>query len=104
MVAPIRPCDVKLIIPDFVIEAVNKLIQEKWDGTQSHIKQDEILARICSSDPDDCMPTRGEVFKKHWLDIENTYSEQGWDVEYEKSSYGDEPFDAYFVFKPKKNN
>lgn len=31
MIEPISPNDVKKVIPDFVIETVNKLIMEKWD-------------------------------------------------------------------------
>jgi hypothetical protein len=102
MVTPIRPCDVKLIIPDFVIEAVNKLIQEKWDGDEARVEQFAILNVICSEDPDDGKPSRSEVYDKHWLDIEDTYRKAGWIVTYDQPTYGDEAFEPYFIFKPKK--
>ena len=37
MVKPISPNEVKHVIPDLIIEAVNKLIQEKWDGNRKGI-------------------------------------------------------------------
>ena len=38
MVEPISPSDVKKFIPDFIIETVNKLIVEKWDGEKANMK------------------------------------------------------------------
>lgn len=98
MVEPIRPCDVKHEIPDFIIEAVNKLIQEKWNGHEAHIYQDEILDAI---DFDLHGITRDEVFDKCWLDVEPLYRKRGWKVEYDKPAYC-EDYKAYFVFKTKK--
>lgn len=43
MVEPISPSDVKKFIPDFIIETVNKLIVEKWDGDKAIILQDDIM-------------------------------------------------------------
>lgn len=102
MVEPIRPSDVKLIIPDFIIEAVNKLIQDKWTGDEAIVKQDEILKLVCSSDPDDDKPSRKTVFDKHWLDIEDTYRAAGWSVYYDQPAYN-ESYEPYFVFKKKKD-
>lgn len=31
------------MIPDFIFEAVNQLIKEKWNGKDATIKQDEIV-------------------------------------------------------------
>ena len=101
MVEPISPCDLKLFIPDFIITAVNQLISEKWDGEEAFIKQNEILNIVCTSEKDDGKPTREEVFKRHWLDIEDTYRNAGWYVDYSKPGYN-ESYEAYFVFKPKK--
>ena len=106
MVEPIRPCDVKLIIPDFIIEAVNGLIQQNWTGEQAKVTQNEILniVSVREKDPDldiDDKPTRDEVFSHHWLDIEDLYRAKGWDVKYDQPAYY-ETYDAYFVFKPKK--
>ena len=101
MVEPISPSDVKKIIPDFVIEAVNQLIMEKWDGYEAVILQDDIMDIVSSDDPDNDKPSRREVFDKGWLDFEPLYREKGWDVEYDKPAYN-EFYKAKFIFKPKK--
>ena len=100
MVEPISPSDVKKIIPDFVIEAVNQLIMEKWDGYEAVILQDDILDIISSDDLDNDKPSRQEVFDKRWLDFEDLYREKGWDVEYDKPAYN-EFYKARFIFKGK---
>ena len=101
MVEPIGPNEVKLFIPDFIIEAVNRLIKEKWVGHEAVILQDEIMDVVSSDDPDDNKPSRQEVFDRHWLDFEDLYREKGWDVEYDKPAYN-EFYKAKFIFKPKK--
>lgn len=100
MVEPISPSDVKKIIPDFVIEAVNQLINEKWDGYEAVILQDEIMAIISSSDDMDDKPSRKQILDKGWLDFEPLYREKGWDVEYDKPGYN-EFYKAKFIFKKK---
>lgn len=100
MIKPITPAEVQHIIPDFIIEAVNKLIQEKWDGEEAVIKQDEIMEIVASDDPDDPRPTHDEVYDKRWLDFEPLYRKAGWIVDFEKPAYC-ETFDAYFTFKKK---
>ena len=52
MVEPISPSDVKKFIPDFIIETVNKLIMEKWDGEKAIILQDDIMDIVSSNDTD----------------------------------------------------
>ena len=98
MVEPIRPCDVKHEIPDFIIEAVNKLIQEKWDGYEATVKQSEILSAINLKEH---KTTSKEIFDRGWMDIEDIYRKRGWDVTYESPDYT-ESFPPYFTFKPKK--
>lgn len=98
MVEPISPNDVKKVIPDFVIEAVNQLIKEKWDGKMAIILQDDIMDIISSDDPEDDKPSRQKVFDKGWLDFENLYREKGWNVEYDKPGYN-EFYKACFIFK-----
>lgn len=100
MVEPISPSDVKLRIPDFIIEAVNQLIMEKWTGDEAIILQDDILDIVSSDDPDDDKVSRQEVFDRHWLDFEDLYREKGWDVEYDKPAYN-EFYKAKFIFKRK---
>lgn len=73
MVEPISPSDVKKFIPDFIIETVNKLIVEKWDGDKAIILQDDIMDIVSSNDTDIDKPSRREVFDKGWLDFEPLY-------------------------------
>lgn len=101
MVEPISPSDVKKFIPDFIIETVNKLIVEKWDGDEAVILQDDIMDIVSSNDPDNDKPSRQEVFDKGWLDFEPLYRERGWSVEYDKPGFN-ESYKAKFIFKPKK--
>ena len=98
MVKPISPNEVKHVIPDLIIEAVNKLIQEKWDGKRAVIKQCEILDRIVNTNQDSPnYLTRGEIFEKHFLDFENLYRAEGWNVDYDKPAYC-ETYEPYFTF------
>lgn len=102
MVEPISPSDVKKFIPDFIIETVNKLIVEKWDGDKAIILQDDIMDIVSSNDPDINKPSRREVFDKGWLDFEPLYREKGWDVEYDEHRYnGFCEMKARFIFKKK---
>ena len=105
-VKPISPSDAKIghrcTIPDSIIDAVNKLIIKNYDPiyNESVVKQDEILEMVCG-DPDCGMLKRADVFNNHWLDVEDIYREQGWNVEYDKPAYY-ETYDAYFKFSVKK--
>lgn len=82
-------------IPDEVYQAVNELIEEKWQGNgYVKIDQDEIIARILQKLPS---TLRSEVFEKHWLDFERVYEEAGWNVEYDKPAYY-ESYNAFFKF------
>lgn len=104
MVEPIKPSEVTLIIPDFIIEAVNNLIKEKWTGEEAVIYQDDILNIIAiekrTDETESSKPTRREVFDHHWLDIEPIYRKVGWNVEYDKPAYC-ENYRAHFIFKKK---
>ena len=97
MVNPIKPEEVVHTIPDFIIEAVNNLIKENWDGKSAIIKQDDIMKVISSDDPEDSRPSRQKVFEHRWLDIEPIYRQVGWKVLYDKPDYN-EDYDAYFKF------
>lgn len=98
MVDPIKPEEVTHNIPDFVIEAVNKLIREKWNGKEAIIKQDEIMELISSDDIDNDKPSRYMIYANHWLDFENLYRKAGWIVMFDKPGYN-ENYPPYFKFK-----
>lgn len=107
-VKPIKPEDIKPKkpeIPDFVIEAFNELIQEKWNEKKgsAKIKQEEAIEKItekCSKDGE-CGIERHEIFDNHYLDVEDLYRENGWDVKYFKQPYYETKEDHFFIFKKK---
>ena len=67
----------------------------------AYIEQEDVIRKILEYSTDDGL-TRETIFKKHYLDIENLYRNNGWEVEYKKPM-SDEYFKAYFVFKSKKD-
>lgn len=89
-------------LPDYVIEATNQLIKEKYVGAQFTIKQEELVNKIieCAAKLD-IVITSHEIYNKHYLDIENVYIKEGWSVEYDKPGYN-ESYSAFYKFKPKK--
>jgi hypothetical protein len=102
MVKPIAPSEVSAaqvaLFPDFVMETWNTAIAKNWSGNQSHILQDDIIHELIAASPG--LIDRGDVFARHWLDIEDLYRAEGWAVEYDKPAYN-ESYDACFVFKKK---
>jgi hypothetical protein len=108
MSKPIRPEEVvgekRKSIPPIVIDVFNDYIAERWSGFSSSFKQKEVLAEVLkrmNAVRHDVQFTDDEVFKKHWLDVEDIYREAGWDVKYDKPGYN-EDYDASFEFcKPK---
>lgn len=92
-IRPIGPKDVKKSIPDFVIEAVNELINEKYvENCSFDIRQGLIKDRIKSKTSED--------FDWAWMDFEPLYRAEGWRVEYDKPGYN-ESYEAYYRFSPK---
>ena len=83
-------------LPDFIYNIVNTLLEEKFDGEAARITQDEIIARICTSQG--CK--RHEVLDNGWLNFETAYRNAGWSVNYDSPGYN-ESYDAYFYFMPK---
>ena len=102
MVKPITPNEIKKKVkefPDFVIEAFNYSIQEKWNGTYARVDQNEAIDNIlkfASKEGEEIK--RGDIFKNHWLDIEDTYRQQGWNVTFAKQPYYVTD-DDFFIFK-----
>lgn len=93
------------MIPDFVITAFNDLLTENYQEDETimfaYIEQEDVIREILEYSTDDGL-TRETIFKKHYLDIENLYRNNGWEVDYKKPM-SDEYFKAYFVFKSKKD-
>jgi hypothetical protein len=109
-VLPIKPEDITELklnqIPDEIINAVNELIVEKWDGSRATIKQDEIINRYLSAiisgyNEEDFQIKRHEIFDKHYMDFEEIYRNAGWKVEYGRPAYN-ESYEPFFIFKKNK--
>ena len=97
---PIAPDEVtalkKTLLPDKVLEAINKVIAKNWNGKSSSFKQDEVVGSIMVLTG--C--TRNDVFSNKWLDFEDIYEAEGWKVYYDKPAYN-ETYDAYFKLTKK---
>jgi hypothetical protein len=83
-------------IPDEVIEAFNELIIKNLSGGSATVHQDEVVRLIVKKGI-----KRADIFENHWLDVENLFQENGWEVDYDKPGYN-ESYEAYFVFEVKK--
>lgn len=101
MTKPIKPSEVamkkKELIPDFVIGIINELIVKHWnyDTNTSIVEQNYIIQKILETK---ISLNRHDIFINNWLDIEDIYRAEGWDVIYVKPAYF-EDFTAYFIFK-----
>lgn len=106
-VKPISPKEARIkkqaAIPDFVIEAFNKLIVENMSvsGTAT-IQQDAVMDLIMAHSKLETplAPeafTRQDVYSRRWLDVEDLYRKQGWNVKYDKPGYN-ESYNAFFEF------
>lgn len=103
MIKPITPEEVKkkkVEIPDYIIKAFNELIQDKWDGSTAKIEQDEAMKKILGDKFNDSLERR-IIYDNHWLDVEDTYRECGWDVKFYKQPYYETKLDNYFIFSKK---
>lgn len=87
-------------IPDFVYQAFNNLLVRNYDAYSITISQNEVIQeilRLCHLEDF----TKETIFKNRWLDVEEEYRKNGWEVEYDKPGLG-ESYPAIFIFKPKK--
>ncbi len=100
MIEPIRPSDVNITIPDFVIVIVNEFIKKEWDGEEARILQKDIVNEIVARYPGMEDITSQTIYRSHWLDFEGLYREAGWKVEYDKPAFN-EFYEPFFVFKKK---
>lgn len=95
MIEPITPKSLKKDIPEEVIAIFNELIALNYSKGSSVVVQNDVLEKITKV----MYISRNDVFNKHYLDIEDLYTE--WDVTYNKPAYN-ETYDAFFMFKAKK--
>ena len=80
-------------IPDTVYTVFNQLIKDTIRGNTAIVYQEDVVNQLVANGF-----CREEIFARHWLDIEDTYRAAGWRVTYDKPSYGENYFKAYFRF------
>jgi hypothetical protein len=94
---PITPDEVvevkRTVIPEDVIEAVNKLIAQHWDGHRSRFTVDQAVMAIKARTGF----SRTALFDLHYLNFEEIYRAAGWDVVYDQPAY-DETYPANYTF------
>lgn len=99
MIQPIKPEEIarkkQEVIPDYVVEIINRIIAEKWNGASSVIKQSDIVARI--RDYNFQRNTLTEHFNTDWLEFEDIYRSAGWKIRHDKPAYN-ETYPATFTF------
>jgi hypothetical protein len=100
MTKPISPDDIAEAkignIPAPVIDAFNKLIALKYSGGSATVRQEDVIEEIAST----TSLSRGEIFDKGYLNVEEIFRAAGWKVSYTKPDYT-ESFPAYFEFRKK---
>lgn len=102
MTKPITPDEVQgyksAQIPDPVFVVFNDLIARNWDGYEAIVRRKEVVEKICRTLQID----EKTILDRHYLDVEGSYRDAGWDVTYDKPSIGEE-YDPYFTFRRDKD-
>lgn len=82
------------VLPAAVFDAFNAEIAGSFGSGSARVMQNKVANRIAAA----MGIERQEVYDKHYLDVEEAYRDEGWNVEYEKPAYN-ESYEAFFVFK-----
>jgi ribosomal protein L14 len=93
----------KATIPDAIIVAANELLISNWDGKAARFTKNALISAYIKLIPDDDRSPsaiESELYKKHWLDIEELFSDVGWNVIF-NSPDRDESFEDCYTFKKK---
>jgi hypothetical protein len=79
-------------IPDEVFIAFNGLIARNLRGGRAFVFQKDVVEILEQQGID-----RQQVYKTHWLDVEDSYRATGWDVKYDKPGFN-ETYEPNFTF------
>jgi|GEM_PF-1305742 len=82
--------------PREVFEEVNRLLGETAVNGYAVIQQDDIENALVARGLN-----RSEIYRRGWMNIEESYREAGWKVEYDKPAYN-ESYPATFTFRKAK--
>jgi hypothetical protein len=95
---PIKPSEVVnhkcKNIPEIVFNAFNEQITLTWDGRKAIVRQEHVVSAILATEKF----SREEIFRKHMLDVEEIYKQEGWSVEFDKPG-GGESYGAFWTFR-----
>lgn len=98
IVEPITPQAAKnkqsTVIPEIVIEVVNKLLIQNYNNSRITISQADIITAVCA-----LMNIESNAFNLKWLNFENYYGQYGWKVIYDGPAYN-ETYAPVFYFTP----
>lgn len=75
-------------------------LAKNYDAYSTVILQHEVITEILRLCPSDDITVQ-TVWENKWLDVEDEYRKNGWEVEYDKPGLG-ESYPARFIFKPKE--
>lgn len=97
-VKPVSPAEAKKLkernIPDAVIKAFNEQIaKELTVNGRAVVKQCVVVEEICASGI-----SKKDIYANNWLDVEDMYRAEGWQVIYDKPAYN-ETYEPAFIFK-----
>lgn len=102
---PIAPEQMPTEFPDYVIEAFDIMIADKFNISKKEatVYQKEVVAKILQIAKSKKIKgiTSQYLFDNNLLDIEKTYRKAGWDVTYHKPDYTESSFPEFFIFKQK---
>ena len=102
--------------PDYVFDAFNELIAENFSAGSAKVTQDKAVQRILDKanagisdqELDDEFGgygrslSRAQLFERGYLNIEEVYRAQGWDVDYHKAyAFMNDMGPSYFTFRSK---
>lgn len=83
------------VFPDYIMQAFNECIVEAKIKKSNNVLKEDVIKRILELNPE---MKRQTLFDEHLLDVEDTYRQAGWKVEYCSPSRGEE-FGPYFIFR-----
>lgn len=103
-VKPVSPAEAlanrKNVFPPQVIEAVNELLTLKYSGGSVTLLQKDVIEKILQRMPD---LTKNDLFNNHFLDFEDLFEQNGWNVVYDKPAYY-ESYEPSWKFTPKRGH
>lgn len=102
MAGPVSPKEItklkKTSIPEPVFEVINKLIAKYWNGFSATIKQKDIVWALINTIQGS---TSDSIRENGWLNFEDCYRAEGWQIEYDRPGYN-ETYDAEYTFSKRK--